>query len=44
MTQSVDYDKYLEFVDGTTSNPSKNTDEFIKRIKDLDASKIISRK
>ena len=36
MTQSVDYDKYLEFVDGTTSNPSKNTDEFIKRIKDLE--------
>ena len=37
MTQSVDYDKYLEFVDGTTSNPSKNTDEFIKRIKDLES-------
>ena len=36
MTQTVDYDKYLEFVDGTTSNPSKNTDEFIKRIKDLE--------
>ena len=37
MTQSVDYDKYLQFVDGTTSNPSKNTDEFIKRIKDLES-------
>ena len=37
MTQSVDYNKYLEFVDGTTSNPSKNTDEFIKRIKDLES-------
>ena len=36
MTQSVDYDKYLQFVDGTTSNPSKNTDEFIKRIRDLE--------
>ena len=36
MTQQVDYDKYLEFVDGTTSNPSKNTDEFIKRIRDLE--------
>ena len=37
MTQSVDYDKYLQFVDGTTSNPSKNTDQFIKRIKDLES-------
>ena len=37
MTQSVDYDKYLQFVDGTTSNPSKNTDEFINRIKDLES-------
>ena len=36
MTQKVDYDKYLDFVDGTTSNPSKSTDEFIKRIKDLE--------
>ena len=37
MTQSVDYDKYLEFVDGTTSHPSKSTDEFINRIKDLES-------
>ena len=37
MTQKVDYDKYLDFVDGTTSNPSKSTDEFIKRIKDLES-------
>ena len=37
MTQSVDYNKYLEFVDGTTSYPSKSTDEFINRIKDLES-------
>ena len=37
MTERIDYDKYLEFVDGTTSNPSKNTDEFIKRIRDLES-------
>ena len=37
MTQSVDYNKYLEFVDGTTSHPSKSTDEFINRIKDLES-------
>ena len=32
----VDVDKYMEFVDQTTSNPSKNNDEFIARIKELD--------
>ena len=37
MTQTVDYNKYLEFVDGTTSHPSKSTDEFINRIKDLES-------
>ena len=37
MTQSVDCDKYLEFVDGTTNHPSKSTDEFINRIKDLES-------
>ena len=32
---TVDYDKYLAFVDSTTSFPSKDTDEFIARVQDL---------
>ena len=32
---TVDYDKYLAFVDSTTSFPSKDTDEFISRVQDL---------
>lgn len=32
MTQQVDVSKYFEFVDGTTSHPSKNTTEFIRRV------------
>ncbi len=32
----VDVDKYMEFVDQTTSIPSKNNDEFIARIQELD--------
>ena len=33
----IDYDKYLSFVNDTTSHPSKDTDEFVKRIRDLEA-------
>ena len=32
MSQFVDPQKYFEFVDKTTSHPSKNTTEFIRRI------------
>ena len=32
----VDVDKYMEFVDQTTSNPSKNNEEFRARIAELD--------
>lgn len=32
MTQQVDIQKYFEFVDATTSHPSKNTTEFVRRI------------
>lgn len=32
----VDIDQYMEFVDGTTSQPSKNNAEFIHRIQELD--------
>ena len=37
MTERIDYDKYLEFVDGTTSHPSKDTEEFINRVRDLES-------
>ena len=36
-TPSIDYDKYLEFVDAVTSFPSKDTDEFVTRVRDLEA-------
>ena len=32
----VDIDQYMEFVDGTTSQPYKNNAEFIHRIQELD--------
>ena len=32
----VDVDQYMEFVDQTTSIPSKNNGEFIARIAELD--------
>ena len=32
----VDIDQYMECVDGTTSQPSKNNAEFIHRIQELD--------
>lgn len=35
-TPTVDYNKYLEFVDQVTSFPSKDTDEFVSRIRDLE--------
>ena len=36
MTENqVDYNKYLDFVNTTTSFPSKDTDEFIARVRDL---------
>ena len=35
-TPTVDYNKYLEFVDQVTSFPSKDTDEFVARIRDLE--------
>jgi len=35
-TPKVDYDKYLKFVDQVTSFPSKDTDEFVARIRDLE--------
>jgi NTP pyrophosphatase (non-canonical NTP hydrolase) len=35
LDNTIDYDKYLEFVNTTTSFPSKDTDEFVNRVKDL---------
>lgn len=35
MTQQVDFNKYVEFVDATTSYPSKDSTEFIRRIEKL---------
>jgi NTP pyrophosphatase (non-canonical NTP hydrolase) len=32
MTQQVDFDKYIQFVDGTTSFPTRDTTEFVRRI------------
>ena len=36
----VDVDKYMEFVDQTTSWPSKSNSEFVKRINELDKENI----
>lgn len=35
MTKQVDLNKYTQFVDGTTSYPSKSNEEFIARIQQL---------
>ena len=35
MTKKIDPDKYLEFVDAVTSNPSKDADAFEYRIQEL---------
>ena len=35
MTKQVDLVKYTQFVDGTTSYPSKSNEEFIARIRQL---------
>lgn len=35
MTKKIDTDKYLEFVDAVTSNPSKDADAFEYRIQEL---------
>ena len=35
MTKQVDLVKYTQFVDGTTSYPSKSNEEFIERIRQL---------
>ena len=35
MTKKVDFDKYALFVDGVTSNPSKNYQSFIERLSAL---------
>jgi len=32
---TVDYNKYIDFVDSTTSFPSKDAEEFVARIYDL---------
>ena len=33
--QKIDLNKYMEFVDTTTSHPSKSNEEFIRRIENL---------
>ncbi len=35
MTNRVDFDRYLEFVDGVTSEPSKDTEAFVYRVQEL---------
>ena len=35
MTNQVDFDRYLEFVDGVTSEPSKDTEAFVYRVQEL---------
>lgn len=35
MTQQVDINKYFEFVDGTTSYPTKDTTEFVRRVEKI---------
>ena len=37
MTKKVDLDKYLDFVDGVTSDPSKDYQSFIESLKLLDS-------
>ena len=36
MTKKVDLDKYLDFVDGVTSDPSKDYQSFIESLNNLD--------
>ena len=36
MTKKVDLDKYLNFVDGVTSDPSKDYQSFVESLDDLD--------
>ena len=36
MTKQVDTDKYLEFVNGVTSEPSKDHEAFIYRLQELE--------
>ena len=36
MTKSIDLNKYVEFVDTTTSKPSKHFEDFQSRIQDLE--------
>jgi NTP pyrophosphatase (non-canonical NTP hydrolase) len=36
MTQPVDFDRYLQFVDAVTSEESKDYESFIARLEDLD--------
>lgn len=40
MTKQVDLTKYMEFVDSTTSYPSKSNEEFIARIRQLTDSNV----
>ena len=35
MTNQVDFNRYLEFVDGVTSEPSKDTEAFVYRVQEL---------
>ena len=35
MSQNVDFDRYLTFVDGVTSEPSRNNDAYVYRIQEL---------
>lgn len=37
MSDNVDLKKYAQFVDGVTSNPSKNLEALIARMRELDA-------
>ena len=36
MTKNVDFNKYLHFVDGVTSDPSKDYQSFIESLNNLD--------
>ena len=35
MTKEIDFDRYAQFVDGVTSNPSEDFDAFIYRLQEL---------
>jgi len=35
MTNQVDFNRYLEFVDGVTSEPSKDNEPFVYRVQEL---------